>query len=663
MISQKQIIKTTCTMDCPDTCTLDVSVENNRIVDISGNKDNPVTNGFICSKVSKFAERVYHKDRILFPMKRVGEKGESKFERISWDEASETIASKFRSVINEFGGEAILPYHYGGSNGMLGDDFLDDYFFSKLGASRIAKTLCATPTSLVNEGMYGKMPGVAFEDYQHAKFILIWGANPKASNIHLVPFLKQAKKNGAFIVVIDPVNNFSDTEIDLHLPVKPGTDLPVALSMINYLNEKNYIDWDFVKSNSIGWETLITEAGDWSPERAANVAGINTDDIKKLAGVYAKTNPAVLRCGWGLERNRNGGQAVAAVMAMPALLNKFSVKSGGFTMSNSGAVKFDKNKIFKDFNWNTRKLNMTQFDDILNDSLNPPIKAMYVYNCNPAATVPNQNIVIKGLKREDLFTVVHEQVFTDTTKYADIVLPAVTFLEQHEVKKSYGNYIIGNVKPVIPRQGESKSNEEVFLLLAKDLGLKGNGFDHDTRSLKRNVLDELQIEESSFIENDSVKIKFEEGNPIQFQNVYPQTEKRKINLNPAVLGDNAYKFKELTNAEFPFQLISPANNKMISSTFGEFNYPEMFATINSKDADKMNIHLNNNIRVFNNLGEVICIAKLSNKIRQGVISIPKGAWQKSSLNGSTSTALCPSFVSDVGGGACFNDAMVNLEKI
>ena len=655
-------IKTTCTMDCPDTCTLDVTVENEKIIKIDGNKDNPVTNGFICSKVSNFAKRVYHKDRVLFPMKRTGKKGEGQFERISWNEAIQTIKNKFNNITEQFGGEAILPYHYGGSNGMLGDDFIDDYFFSKLGASRIAKTLCATPTSLVATGMYGKMPGVAFEDYQHAKFILIWGANPKVSNIHLVPFLKKAKQNGAFIAVVDPVNNFSDMEIDLHLPVLPGTDLPVALALINYWKKNNYINWDFIKSNAVGWEKILEKSEDWSPEKAANVAGVKFDDIVKLSEIYAQSSPAVLRCGWGLERNQNGGQAVAAVLAMPALLGKFGIKGGGYTMSNSSAVKFDKKKIFKDFQWNTRILNMTQLGDILINMVDPPIKAMYVYNCNPVATVPDQNKVIAGLKREDLFTVVHEQVMTDTAKYSDILLPAVTFLEQHEIKKSYGNYIIGNVKPVISRQGISKSNEEVFVLLAKALELQGDIIDYDTQKLKNRVLQQLQIDKNDFMKNDAHPVKFENENPIQFVNIFPPTESGKINLYPVVLGENAYKFKELNNPEFPFHLISPATNKMISSTMGEFNYPEMVVTINSNDAKKCSIKTEDKVKIFNDLGEVICKIKISDKIKIGVITIPKGAWQKSSLNGSTSTALCPSTISDVGGGACFNDAMVTIEK-
>jgi anaerobic selenocysteine-containing dehydrogenase len=433
--------------------------------------------------------------------------------------------------------------------------------------------------------------------------------------------------------------------------------------MIHYWKENNYINWDFVKSNSIGSERILTEAEFWKPEEAAGIADINPDDIKKLAEVYAQSSPAVLRCGWGLERNRNGGQAVAAVLAMPALLGKFGVRGGGYTMSNSGAVKFDKRKILRDFNWNARILNMTKLGDILTSSVEPPIKALYIYNCNPVATVPEQNKILAGLGREDLFTVVHEQVKTDTAKYADILLPAATFLEQHEIKKSYGNYLVGNVKPVISRLGESKSNEEVFLLLAKAMGFIDKGIDYSTGNLKNKILEQLKTDRNEFAKSNFFQVKFNNENPIQFKNVYPQTNSGKINLCPDVLGKNAHRYIELNKTEYPFQLISPANNKMISSTLGEFNYPEMFATLNAADANVLNITSGNKIRIYNNLGEVICRVHISDKIRKGVISLPKGAWQKASLNGYTSTVLCPSFVSDVGGGACFNDALVNMEKI
>ncbi len=651
-------------MDCPDTCTLDVTVEDGKIKSINGNKANPVTNGFICSKVSKFAQRVYSKDRILYPLKRVGKKGDGNFERISWDEAIQSIAEKYQKIVNDFGGEAILPYHYGGSNGLLGDGFLDDYFFAKVGASRLARTICATPTSIVSAGMYGKMPGVAFPDYQYSKFILIWGANPKSSHIHLTPFLKKAKNKGAFIAVIDPYNNFTNREIDLHLPVLPGTDLPVALSMINYWKQNNLLDWNFINNNTDGAEKLLTMAEKWDPESAAKMAGINSSDLVRLAEKYAETNPAVLRCGWGIERNRNGGQAVAAILSMPALLGKFGMRGAGYTMSNSGAVNFDNKKVFSDFSWNSRILNMAKLGQILESENNPPIKSLFVYNCNPVATVPDQNAVINGLSREDLFTVVHEQVKTDTTRYADIILPAVTFLEQNEIKKSYGNYLIGKVKPVINPVGESKPNEEVFAMLGRAMHNKDEVFQWNTETLINKVVDSIDLPENNVLaKNIYLHLQFKENTPIQFKTVFPGTKDRRVNLNPSELGKNAYRFFDLPKTKYPLLMISPASNKMTNSTMGEFNYPELFVTINLRDANDRQIKSNDFVKVFNGLGEIVCKAKVNKKIRSGVVLIPKGAWRKSSKNGKTSVALCPATTSDVGGGACYSDSCVEIIKL
>src|SRR3989449_1806872 len=273
-------LTTTCPMDCPDTCALEVTVEEGRIASIRGAKDHPTTAGFICSKVAHFDRRVYHSDRLLYPMRRTGQKGSGEFRRVSWEEAIGEITSRFREIISRWGAEAILPYHYGGSNGFLSDGFLDDFFFAKLGASRLARTLCAAPATAVAMGMYGKMPGVAFQDYPSAKAILVWGANPKYSNIHLVPYLRQAKKNGAFVVVIDPIRNFSSAEIGLHLPVYPGADLPVALAMIRQWNEEGRLDRAFLSQHADGLEPLLAAANEWPIGRAAAEARVPARDIE-----------------------------------------------------------------------------------------------------------------------------------------------------------------------------------------------------------------------------------------------------------------------------------------------------------------------------------------------------------------------------------------------
>ncbi len=655
-------------MDCPDTCSLSVEVSEGRITKIGASELNPTTQGFICTKISRFAQRVYSPHRLLYPMKRVGEKGEGKFERISWDEAARIICEKFNDIQARWGGEAILPYSYGGSNGMLGQDTSDRAFFAKLGASRLARTLCAAPTGEAALGMYGKMAGVAFEDYVHAKFIVIWGANPKASNIHLVPYLKQAKAAGAKIALVDPRRTFSNNEFDLHLPVYPGTDVAVALAMIRFWHKNNLLNWDFIREFTKGVEILLEQAEAWTLEKAAATARVPAEDIAKLATMYALHDPVVIRVGWGLERNRNGGQSVAAVLALPAVLGKFGRRGAGYTLSNSGAYKVDARVLVEAPPWNTRIINMNQLGKVLLEEKRPPIKGLFVYNCNPVATVPNQNAVIHGLQRDDLFTVVFEQVMTDTALYADLLLPAVTFLEQHEIKKAYGSYAVQYLEPAIEPLGEAKPNEEVFALLGRTMGWKDLAFAESTDDYLRRAasaitgmgnaltIENLKREKIAFFD-------FPGTRPIQFKTVFPNTPDGKINFAPANLGERPFEFLESPTNGYPLALISPATDKMISSTLGEFNFPQLFVMMNPEDAAARLIKPGDVVRVYNDLGEVVVTAKISEQVRPGVVSLPKGAWRQSSLNGFTSTALTPDFISAVGGGACFNDARVEVARV
>jgi len=663
-------------MDCPDSCAMDVIVADGKIARIqaapNGTSAHPNTQGFICDKVGKFDRRVYHESRILYPQRRIGPKGEARFERISWDEAIAIIVERFREIIARWGAEAILPYHYDGSNGLLSHDFLDAYFFAKLGASRLARTLCAAPASAVAMGMYGKMPGVAFQDYPNAKVILVWGANPKYSNIHLVPYLRQAKKNGAFVAMIDPIRNFSSTEIDLHLPVYPGADLPVALAMIRLWHAEGRLDRAFLSQHADGLEPLLAAANEWPVARAAAEGRVPAGDIEKLACIFASSSPAVIRVGWGIERNRNGGQALAAVMAMPALLGNFGVRGGGYTLSNSGAAKLDQARLFgadsPPARWTTRELNMSQLGRLLTDRLDPPIQSLFIYDCNPVATAPDQNAILRGLARDDLFTVVHEQVMTDTARYADILLPAVTFLEQHEIKRSYGSYIVGGVQPAIASCGEAKPNEWVFAQLARAMGFSDEPFSWDTATSMRKVADALSLagqpcDPAPMLKGDVQGYRFLDGGPVQFKDVKPLTADGKVHLTPHALGPTPFQYQPVTQERFPLALVSASNNKMISSTLGEFNYPELWLTLHPADAAARGISDGDGVRVFNGLGEVQCRARISDRMRDGVCGLPKGAWRSSSRNGQTSTALCPQHVNEVGGGACFNDARVQVERV
>ena len=655
-------------MDCPDACALEVEVENDRVQSIRGRQDHPNTAGFICSKVANFGRRLEHPDRLLYPMRRVGEKGEGRFARISWQEAIDEIVERFSSIGDEWGGESIVPFHYGGSNGLLTDGLIDSLFFARLGASNLELTVCAAPTTEVAKGMYGKIPGVAFEDFVHARCIIVWGANPKASNIHLVPYLRQAKRRGAFIATVDPRRNFSPEEIDLHLPIRPGTDLVVALAMIGQWLRRELLDRDFLAAEAVELDPLLAAAAEWSLEKAAAVSDVEVESIERLAQAYADASPAVIRCGWGLERNRNGGQAVAAILAMPALLGKFGVRGGGYALSNSGAARFAREQVIGDLDTGGRRsFNMSQLGRWLNDATKPPVKAILVYNANPVATVPDQNAVLRGLGRADLFTVVFEQVMTDTARFADVLLPAVTFLEGRDLRAGYGSYVLGGIQPVMPPAGEARSNLRVFADLAQAMGFEDSPFACSEEDLFEQVVAAIELpgrqpDSDRLARGYNERYDFPGDGPVQFESVAPGTVDSKIHLTPAVLGSMPYEFQTVAD-RFPLTLISPASGRLISSTMGEYNLEHLEVEIHPTDAAARNLASGDPVRVFNDLGEVHCVARISQRPRPGVVSMPKGAWRRAALNGATSTALCPDHVNVVGGGACFNDARVEVELL
>lgn len=661
------VSNTTCPLDCPDSCALQVAVSEGRVERIDGGSDHPTTAGFICGKVRRFGRRQEHRDRVLYPMRRTGPKGAGRFVRIGWDEAIAEITEQFRNITAKWGSEAILPYHYGGSNGLLTDGLLDDLYFARLGASRLDKTLCAAPTSAVAVGMYGKMPGVAFEDYARAQCIVVWGANPKVSNIHLVPYLRRAKERGAFVAVVDPVRNLSEREVDLHVAPRPGTDVVVALAMVETLNRKGALDKAFLDRHAKNLDPLLRAASEWPVGRAATEADISEADLGKLAHVYAASSPAVIRCGWGVERNRNGGQAIAAILALPALLGKFAVRGGGYTLSNSGAARLHREGLVDTTEWNSRVINMTQLGSVLNGAVAPPIKALFVYNCNPAATVPDQGAVLRGLGREDLFTVVHEQVKTDTARYADILLPATTFLEHWDIRVSYGSYAVGGVRPVVAVSGEALPNLEVFARLGRAMGFDDEAFRWDEATSFAKVTNAVSLHSTpanhaTLIAGRAQGYRFPDATPVQFGTTFPLTADGKIDLCPPQLGEQPFAYHRVVAANRPLQLISPATPRLISSTLGEFNLEELRVLLHPSDAQTRGVETDDRVRVFNDLGEVICRATVSDRVKPGVVVLPKGAWRKASLNGMTATALCPAHVNEVAGGACFNDAWVEVER-
>lgn len=663
----ESVVTTACPLDCPDACTLEVTVRGGRVAKIDGSRENHITHGYICAKVRRFPERVYGDDRLLHPAIRRGGKGSGLFTRVTWDDALDLIAEKFVAARNGGGAETILPLCYGGSNGLLTQDYADAILFRRLGASRLLRTVCAAPTGAANLGLYGKMASVSYEDYPEARMIIVWGVNPSVSGIHLMPYLKQARDNGAYVVVIDPRATTIARQADLHITVRPGTDLPVALSMHRYLFEEGHAAQPFLDAHTNGAAQLRAKAAPWTFERAADVSGSDAAVLRRVAERYAKTSPALVKCGWGLERNRNGGSAAAAVLALPAVAGKFGVRSGGFTMSNSASWGIERTWLTEP-EPPTRAINMNKVGRILTEPEGAPINVLFVYNCNPVAILPDQRRVIRGFEREDLFTVVFDQVLTDTAIYADVVLPATTFLEHYDTVRGYGPITLQLAKPVIDTVGESRSNTDVFMDLARRLGLAGDDDPVDEVDAMLRMLNELPPDVSTGLRESWKATPPHDGRPIQFVDVFPKTSDAKIDLFPAALDQQAplglYGYQpDPATAEFPLALISPASDRAISSTLGELPRPDVKLDIHPDDAGARGILDGDSVRVWNALGEMHIHARLTPLIAPGTVSTPKGVWRRSTVNHYTSNALVPDSLADLGGGACFNDARVEVAKV
>jgi anaerobic selenocysteine-containing dehydrogenase len=660
-------VTTACPLDCPDACTVDVTVRGGRVTKIDGSTENHITAGYICAKVRRFPERVYGDDRILYPAVRRGAKGAGQFKRVTWEDALDLVAEKFQAAREGAGAETILPLCYGGSNGFLTQDYADAILFRRFGTSRLLRTVCAAPTGAANLGLYGKMTSVSYEDYPDAKMIIVWGVNPSVSGIHLMPYLKQARDNGAFIVVFDPRATMIARQADVHVAVRPGTDLPVALSIHRYLFEEGHASPAFLDEHAHGAAELRDKAKPWTFERAADVSGVDASVLRQIAERYAKTSPALVKCGWGLERNRNGGSAAAAVLALPAVAGKFGVRGGGYSMSNSAAWNIERTWL-GDQEPPTRAVNMNKVGRILTEPEGAPVNVLFVYNCNPVAILPDQNRVIRGLQREDLFTVVFDQVLTDTAMYADLVLPATTFLEHYDFARGYGPITLQLGKPVIDSVGESRSNTDVFMDLARRLNITIDGDPEDDLEAMLSVLSHLPQDVANDLRDNWKATAPHGGRPIQFVDVFPKTGDRKVDLFPEALDRQAplglYGYQpDPGTADYPLALISPASDRTISSTLGELPRPEVRLDMNPEDAEARGIDEGDAIRVFNALGEMRINARISPLIKRGIVAMPKGVWRRNTTNGYTSNALVPDSLSDLGGGACFNDARVEVQKV
>jgi anaerobic selenocysteine-containing dehydrogenase len=664
-LTAEHVVDTVCPLDCPDACSLDVTTQDGRITKIDGSPFNTVTAGYICAKVRRFPERVYGDDRVLYPAIRRGPKGLGLFQRASWDDALALITARLEEARDTWGSESILPYSYGGSNGLLTQDTSDATLFRRLRTSRLARTVCAAPTGAANEALYGKMPSITYQDYPEARLIIMWGANPSASGIHLVPYVRDAQRAGAKLVVIDPRTTTLARQADIHLAIRPGTDLPVALAMHRFLFEHGYADRAFLDAHAHNTEKLREKALPWTFERAAAEAGIDAEPLKALAELYAATSPALIRCGWGQERNRNGGNSSLAILALPAVAGKFGVRGGGYAMSNTAAWGIERTWIGAQ-EPTTRIINMNQLGRALTE-LDPPIKALFVYNSNAAVTSPDQGRILRGLERDDLFTVVFEQVMTDTARYADVLLPATTFLEGYDLVRGYGPISLRLGKPVIEPVGEARSNADVFGELLRRFDLAEPNDPNGELEEMIDVIARMPGGASEELSEHGVATPIAGGRPIQFVDVHPRTSDGKVDLFPAHLDAQSpaglYGYQpDPGTPEYPLSLISPASDRTISSTLSELPRPAIRLLMHPDDALARGLNDRDEVRIFNALGEVRCGVQVGAWIRPGTVVLPKGLWRKHTSNGYTANVLAPDSLTDLGGGACFNDARVQVQR-
>ncbi|GDX82437.1 molybdopterin oxidoreductase [Deltaproteobacteria bacterium] len=631
-----------CPLDCPDGCSLEIGVHNGRVVRVRGTRASPWTEGYICQKVGDLGARVHGPARVRVPHVRRGEG----WEPVTWDDAMGVVAERFGAIIHADGPEALLPVWYGGSNGALTGGGLDVRLWNRLGVSQCDRTLCATNAAAGTRGVYGEMDSASPADVDHAQLVVLWGANPSASGIHLVPPLKRLRERGGTLVVVDPRRTPLAALADLHVAVLPGTDVPVALAMIHVAIRDGLADEAWLAAHSVGWATLRAAALAWSPARAGAEAGIEPRDLERMAHLYAAASPALIRIGWGVERTRNGSDSVRAVASLPAVFGKFGVRGGGFVASTSGAYRVESNA------WQgtstARRLNLSRLAHELETRRDPSIRGLYIYNCNPVATVPDQRLLVEQLRANGRFVVVHEQVWTDTCALADVVLPATTFAEHADLTTSYGSHTWQYFEPVVAPEGESRSNHQVMVDLGRRLGVEDPMTEAElaaavlASSPKAPSWEELRMRRAiPFV------------SPVQFVSTFPDGGQANLSPAPEHLPPPAF-------AELPLVLISPATARAISSTFYE-SAPATRLGIYPEDAAKRGIAEGDRVRMWNPLGEVFVGATLDPTLRPGVVCLPKGLWRRATENGWTSNALIPGHVDRLGLGACYNDARVEVE--
>ena len=699
----KKVVHTVCSHDCPDACGILVTVEDGRATRVQGDPAHPVTRGFLCAKVTKYLDRVYSPDRVLYPMRRTAAKGRGKgdasdFTRISWDEALDEISRRFQQISDEFGPEAILPYSYAGNMAVLSYSGMAHRFFHRLGASQLDRTICASAGSAGLQSVIGpRSIGTEPEAFRDSKYIIAWGANIHATNVHLWPFIEEARRKGAKLVVIDPYKTRTARVADWYLPINPGTDVALALAMMHVIIHERLYNAEYVSKYTLGFEQLTQKVQEYTPERVAQWTGISAEDIRKLAREYSTVRPSVIRVNYGVQRAQNGGSAMRAITMLPCLTGSWAEVGGGLQLSTSGTFFLNMQALERPdlmekspLRRPARIVNMSELGRALTQLDKPPVKAIFVYNSNPAVVAPNNPDVLRGFLRRDLFTVVHEQFFTDTTRYADIVLPATTFLEHKELNKAYGHTYLQISEQAIEPLGECRSNTQVFRELALRMGFTEKCFTEDVDQLIDLLLTTPQgvpngwekwmdgITRERLEREGHVRLNLGYGPflPIAHGGFSTASGKAELyseklaaqGLDPVVSFVPPDESRHSAKAQrFPLELLGRKADNFLNSSFTnipsvqKMEQPELLE-IHTADAERRGIREGDWVRVFNDRGEVRLKAHVNGAVQRGVVAARlNGA--RFAPDGKSINSLTSETLTDIGGGATFYSCLVDIELV
>ncbi len=687
-------IHTACPHDCPDACAVLVTIDAGRANRVEGDPDHPVTRGFLCGKVAKYLDRVYSPDRLLYPMRRVAAKGtcgDNVWQRLSWDEALDEIAARLKSVSAEFGPEAVLPYSYGGNCGVLNGGSMDRRFFHRLGASQLHRSICSEAGGQAMISIYGRKLGTEPEQFRDSKYIIAWGANVHGNNIHLWPFIEEARRNGAKLVVIDPYRTRTARIADWHLPINPGTDVALALGMMHVIVREGWHDSDYIARYAEGFHELQERLPGYTPERVAKWTGIAAEDIERLAREYAHTRPAVIRLNYGIQRVQNGGAAVRAVCMLPVITGSWKDVGGGLQLSTSGGFQLNRTALEmpelmlqSPLKRMARTINMVELGKALTEVDEPPVKALVVYNSNPAAVCPEQQLVKLGLKRDDLFTVVHEQFFTDTTDYADIVLPATTFLEHKDLVSAYGHYYLQVSHQALMPLGECRSNVDFFRELALRVGFDDACFRDSLDTMIETALSSgapqlegisrQRLEADPYVRlnlngNGKPWLPFAEGfvTPNRKARLYDESLIA-FGMDPVANFVAAEESRHTAAAQrYPLELLARKADNFLNSTFVNLPTHQKMEPyrddleISSEDARPRGIVDGDRVRIFNDRGQIFLRARVNGAVVAGVVGARLG-WAKLADGGNNINVLTSARLTDLGGGATFYSTLVEVER-